>query len=330
MTETITQQTTALDVIKAAYPARTYGVYEPSAAGITVLTNAIDVYSGQDFLGRSIDVLALPPASQMVALTADQWALMAGAANVWVQEGKLLYPDRYYASYDTSATQPTMVTGWYDTWRLQALSYAGQDGETVSVPSAEDMVAIASADWNNRATFRLPVGRGVKDGAVVDYVPPAPAVPLATQAARALSDGRAYVNANYTILNKPTPNAWVAYLTDLAAIADGADLTSTALPGSPISKAYTLKGPATAVAGSAVQLVLSPDGEGPESAVIVTLSDGDRGGTFSRPTVVLPGASAAPVTVNYTPKATGSVTVSATNNGSLTDPAAVALTVSAA
>ncbi|OUI89167.1 hypothetical protein HK17_15935 [Acetobacter indonesiensis] len=135
------------------------------------------------------------------------------------------YPERYYASYDTTATQPTRVTGWYDTWGMSDVS---------NVPAAADMIVVTSTEWND-TTFRIPVGKGVKDGAIVDYTAPVPAIPLATQAATALATARTYVTNNYTMLNESTPATWVTYLKALMAITNGTDTTSTELPAEPAS-----------------------------------------------------------------------------------------------
>lgn len=137
---------------------------------------------------------------------------------------KTAYPDRYYASYDTTATQPTPVTGWYDTWSLSSVS---------NVPSASEMIAVSEADWNNTTTFRLPFGRGVHSGAIVDYTPPVTPIPLATQASTALTEARQMVWNEYGSLNEATPDAWVTYLKALMAIANGTDTTSTSLPTAP-------------------------------------------------------------------------------------------------
>ena len=139
---------------------------------------------------------------------------------------KVAYPDRYYASYDTTANQPTPVTGWYDTRDMSNVS---------NVPAATDMIPISESDWNNGDTFRLPVGRGVLNGKIIDYTPPVPPVPIATQAETALVSARTYVNNNYTMLNEATPTEWVVYLKALMAIANGTDTTSTTLPTAPTS-----------------------------------------------------------------------------------------------
>lgn len=137
---------------------------------------------------------------------------------------KTAYPNRYYASYDTTASQPTPVTGWYDTWGMGSVS---------EVPASSDMIVISETDWNNTTTFRLPIGKGVQDGKIIDYAAPSTPLPLKTQAQSALATARTYVSNNYTMLNEATPAEWVAYLKALMAIANGTDTTSTALPTAP-------------------------------------------------------------------------------------------------
>ncbi|KXV49734.1 hypothetical protein AD945_03650 [Gluconobacter albidus] len=133
------------------------------------------------------------------------------------------YPARYYASYDTTAKQPTIVTGWYDTGDMSTLD---------NVPPASDMIAVTEAQWND-PTFRLPVGKGVKNKKIVDYTPPAYVAPLTDQATTALANARTYVQNNYTMLNEATPDAWVTYLKALMAIANGTDTKSKTLPSVP-------------------------------------------------------------------------------------------------
>ncbi|MCX2562140.1 hypothetical protein OQ252_12140 [Acetobacter farinalis] len=137
---------------------------------------------------------------------------------------KISYPERYYASYDTKAPQPTPVTGWYDTAGMKSV---------VSVPPAADMIAISAEDWADTTHFRCSIGRGVLDGRIVDYMPPPDPVPLAEQARQALAAARQTVWAEYGALNDPTPQAWVAYLKALRALADGQDAVGTTLPEAP-------------------------------------------------------------------------------------------------
>ena len=139
---------------------------------------------------------------------------------------KVAYPDRYYASYDATATQPTPVTGWYDTWDMSSVS---------NVPAATDMIPISESDWNNIDTFRLPIGRGVLNGKIIDYTPPPAPVPLKTQAQSALAIARQTVWDEYGSINEKTPDNWVTYLKALMAIVNGTDTTSTTLPTAPTS-----------------------------------------------------------------------------------------------
>ena len=135
---------------------------------------------------------------------------------------KINYPEQYYASYDTTATQPTIVTGWYDTWSMSDVS---------NVPKASDMIAMTETEWND-TTFRMPVGKGVKDGAIVDYTPPVVPVPLVTQAQNAMS----WVNQQAsmaTAMGETFTSDMKAYVTALRAIIAGTDTTSTVLPTQP-------------------------------------------------------------------------------------------------
>ncbi|MFT8655967.1 MAG: hypothetical protein ABF785_04655 [Acetobacter papayae] len=115
------------------------------------------------------------------------------------------------------------------------------------------------------------------------------------------------------------------------AIVAGTDTTSAALPASPLdSTAYTLTGASTGTVGTALTLSLVANVDGPENDTVVTLSDGSVGGKFSAATVTLPAGSTVAQTVTYTPAAAGTVTISATNTGGLTNPDSLSITVSAA
>ncbi|GAL97835.1 hypothetical protein AA0312_0725 [Acetobacter tropicalis NRIC 0312] len=132
------------------------------------------------------------------------------------------YPARYYAGYDTAATQPTPVTAWYDTWSMSSV-----DG----LPPASQLLAVSSADWANTTGFRLPAGKAVQNGAIVDYT--APPLPLATQAARVLQQAASTSWATYGMYGETPPVVWQSYLASLRALANGTDTTSTQLPTPP-------------------------------------------------------------------------------------------------
>ncbi|ATJ90457.1 MULTISPECIES: hypothetical protein [Acetobacter] len=74
---------------------------------------------------------------------------------------KTEYPERFYASYDTSFPEPHPILGWYDTWGLSS---------TANVPPASSMVAISAEDWNN-ISFRACAGKAVQAGKIIDYTP---------------------------------------------------------------------------------------------------------------------------------------------------------------
>ena len=228
------------------------------------------------------------------------------------------YPSRYYAYSNTAETLGGYpVAGWVDV----AIFSAAPSW----LPVAADMIALTSDEWAARKL----VNQIVVDGAVTTYTAPSPT--LAAQAAAALPIARTTVYNNYGILNEATPDAWVAYLKALMAIANGTDTTSTALPSEPVaSTTYTLAGASTATAGTAITLTLTPGGSGPSADTVVTISDGSAGGAFSSATVDFAAWSAVAQTVTYTPKAAGTVSISVTNTGSLTNPDSLSVTVSAA
>ncbi|OUL64712.1 hypothetical protein HK16_02385 [Acetobacter senegalensis] len=136
------------------------------------------------------------------------------------QNGKLLHPARYYASFDLSAAHPTPVLGWYDTWAMT---------DVASVPAATDMIAVSARDWADITAFRKPNGRGVQDGKIIDYTPP---VPLSVQAQTEQGwiqqqESRAFVRGQkFTV-------EMLAYADAIDAIADGTDTASTKLPDRP-------------------------------------------------------------------------------------------------
>ncbi|MBS1080831.1 hypothetical protein [Gluconobacter kondonii] len=213
---TTTPSLTVLDLLKAHYPSQFYGV--PDTAG-TVLAEIIDIWSGKNLNGAQVNVTQLPAASALVSLTADQYNLAVGATNIGVSGTTLLYPSRFYATYDTTAAQPTGITGWFDTWTLST---------TKNLPAASDMLALTQDQWNDRATGP----QGVKDDDLVDYTLPAPVVPLETQAQTELAWIASQASMAAAMGETFTDNM-KAYVKAIQAIANGTDTTSTALPARP-------------------------------------------------------------------------------------------------
>ncbi|MCP1202748.1 hypothetical protein [Acetobacter oryzoeni] len=211
--------------VKTAYPNQYYGKYD-STSGFLIIP-AFDIWNGVNSNGQSInDISTLPVASDMIALTAAQMSLIqygtnTGYLNIPVDTASksLKYPDRYYCDESTPAA-------FYDMWGFSRIP-------TIS----NTLHAVVTNAWDARMASAL---TGFKQqvwdkssNQLVDYVPPVVVIPLKTRAATALASARTYVNNNYTILNEPTPDAWVAYLKALMSIANGSDTTSTALPVAP-------------------------------------------------------------------------------------------------
>lgn len=135
---------------------------------------------------------------------------------------KELYPARFYASYDTKAAQPTQVTGWYDTWSM---------GTTDGIPVAGDMIPISQEDWDNRSVFRMPVGRGVENGKIVDYTPPLVNVPIKDQATNELI----WINQQASLamaMGETFTSDMRAYVSTVRALSNGTQ-TATELPSRP-------------------------------------------------------------------------------------------------
>ncbi len=219
---TTTATSSALDLLKTGYPSQYYGV---ASATTGTLSQVIDVWDSADVRGQTIKISDLLAASSLVPLTAEQFAMAASAQNIWsdATTNTLTYPARYYASYDTTAAQPTPVTGWYDTWDMSA---------TTSIPAASAMIAIAAADWSNQTTFRISSGRGVENGAIIDYTPAPAAVPLKTQAETQLT----WINQQASLagaMGQTFTADMKAYVAAIQGIANGTDTTSTALPAEP-------------------------------------------------------------------------------------------------
>lgn len=93
------------------------------------------------------------------------------------------------------------------------------------------------------------------------------------------------------------------------------------------SDSYTLKAAATGSVGAAIPITLAANNAGPAADVVVALSDSGAGGTFSSETATLKADSTVPVQVTYTGASAAEVTISSTNNGSLTDPEAIEITL---
>ncbi|MCP1197101.1 hypothetical protein NKW84_14700 [Acetobacter senegalensis] len=205
---------TGAALIASAYPARYYAQYDRAATGITLVTGLVDVQADD------AKINTLPAAADMTALTPEQWALAQQAPFIHMQNGKLVHPARYYASFDLSAAQPTPVLGWYDTWAMSNVA---------SVPAATDMISVSARDWADITAFRKPNGRGVQDGKIIDYTPPVPLSALAQteQGWIQQQESRAFVRGQ-----KFTAEM-LAYADAIEAIADGTDTTSTKLRDRP-------------------------------------------------------------------------------------------------
>ncbi len=93
------------------------------------------------------------------------------------------------------------------------------------------------------------------------------------------------------------------------------------------SSSYSLTGPSYLIDGVASSSFTVTSGGSLGSGITVTPSDGGAGGAFTPTTVSLAAGTGTSATFVYTPlsTATGNITISTTNNGSLSDPSGLAL-----
>lgn len=88
-----------------------------------------------------------------------------------------------------------------------------------------------------------------------------------------------------------------------------------------VATSYTFTGPSSGIKGQALTYTLTPNGT---TTAIVTPATTDTG-VFSPTTITLNNTS--PVTFTYTPTVIGTATLSVSNNGSLSDPSSIVLSV---
>lgn len=94
-------------------------------------------------------------------------------------------------------------------------------------------------------------------------------------------------------------------------------------PCNPVaSGTYTLNGPTTGDIGQSLTYTVQP---AKSSTATITPSDGGTGGIFTPATVIFNGT--APETYTYTPLQTGTLSISTTNNQSLTNPSPISLAI---
>jgi hypothetical protein len=142
------------------------------------------------------------------------------------------------------------------------------------------------------------------------------------------------------VLTSGTPSATFTYTpasvgaktistTNNGALTDPASLTYTATAA--VATTYTLTGPSSGTVGvpSTNFTVALPVGTSVPGPVTITPHDAGGGGTFTPTTVSL--TTAAPsAQFTYTPATVGAKTISTTNSSTLTDPASLTYTASAA
>lgn len=129
---------------------------------------------------------------------------------------KAAYPARYYADMNKPC-------GWYDMW-----VFSSADG----LPAASALYAMTAEQWAAKGGDTGTKSMAVINGELVDYTAPAVAIPLKTQAATAQS--WIMQQANLAVaMGEVFTTDMRTYVKAIAAIANGTDTTSTALPTQP-------------------------------------------------------------------------------------------------
>ncbi|NHN88825.1 SGNH/GDSL hydrolase family protein [Acetobacter conturbans] len=94
------------------------------------------------------------------------------------------------------------------------------------------------------------------------------------------------------------------------------------------STTYSLAlNPTSLLLGASSTVSAQMNGTGPAAATVVTLSDGSAGGTFTPATLSFAAGVTTALTSVYKPAKSGTISVSGTNNQSLTNPTAQTLTI---
>ncbi|AZV37976.1 hypothetical protein CFR75_06005 [Komagataeibacter xylinus] len=111
--------------------------------------------------------------------------------------------------------QPAPVTGWIDINLFRS--------QPAWLPAASALLPLTAEQW----AARSPSGQAVQGANIVAY----PA--LMAQAQSTYAAANASASVAYTAKNVAIPDDVAAYLKALLAIANGTDITSTALPAAP-------------------------------------------------------------------------------------------------
>ncbi|MFT8417386.1 MAG: hypothetical protein ABF636_00965 [Acetobacter sp.] len=124
---------------------------------------------------------------------------------------------RYYAAYNPDISQPAPVAAWYDSNINISIDY-----------SKAGFLPLSSDQWAARAKAAY----AVSGGTLVVYSPPPTVIPLKTQATTAQAWIQQQANLAAAMSEVFTADM-KAYVKAIAAIANGTDTTSTALPAQP-------------------------------------------------------------------------------------------------
>ncbi|NHN83682.1 hypothetical protein GOB93_03380 [Acetobacter musti] len=188
-------------------------------------------------------------------------------------------------------------------------------GTTFTAPGAVTSLTGTSANGVNTIKWAAPTAVG--DTEIGGYIVLRGGVPIRQVSASTLTFSETYGTATYSIV--PYNAGGIS-----TATAPTVNVTGTTAGAT----SYTLTGSTSLLQGQSSPYVITPNGV-VSTAVTVTLAS-TLAGSFDEATVTLPAGSSAAVTVNFTPSASGTGSISASSGGALTDPAAISVTAAAA
>ena len=224
MTDT---NTTLYNLDRSAYPGQYYGQIDTTNSVLQI--PALDVWNCVYINGQPIsNILELPAAADMVALTSEQVSLLQEApmsghliVPVDVTSKTLRYPARYYCDGGAPAA-------FYDMW-----GYSSTD----HLPDISELHPVTSAQWaerqNSAATGLKQSFWNTASGSLEPYTPPAVVVPLSTKAQSEMSGWVNQQAVLATAMGETFTDEMKAYVKAIQAIATGADTSSTELPQRP-------------------------------------------------------------------------------------------------
>ncbi|MCH4091724.1 SGNH/GDSL hydrolase family protein [Acetobacter sp.] len=326
-----TVNTAALQNIVGSFGLCAYSANSNNVTGV----KEVSVYSG-DAAATAATAYTLSGSSSLTVNTAATYTVTpngAPAAAVTIMPVSTLAG----TFSPTTVTLPAASTGGVPFTFTPSVSGSGSLSTTnsgsLTNPAALSLTVGAQATAPSAPSFTLAAGSGQvtvtvaaptsTGGATITGYP----IFVGTSAGGESSSPVTTLTAPGTYTITGLTNGVPVYVTVGATNSVGTTRASekTATPVAPAATTYTLSGSSSLAVNTPATYTVAPNAA-PSSAVTITPAS-TLAGTFSPATVTLAAGSASGVTFTFTPSAVGSGSLSTTNSGSLTNPAALSLTV---